>query len=70
MKPRVLDVELLESSVPAVLRDFGLRYASRAGVAVSRIWPPSLVVPWQDASSPRDSGIRTGCIWSISPTQV
>ena len=49
-----------------VVRDFGLRYASRVGVAGSRIRPPCLVVPGQDASG----RIRTRWLRSISPTQI
>ena len=49
---------------------FGLWYSSCVGVAGSRIWSPCLIVPGKDASGPRDGGIRTSWIWSISPTQV
>ena len=33
-------------------------------------WSPCLVEPGQDASGPRDGGIRSRWIWSISPTQA
>ena len=38
---------------------FGLRYASRVGVAGSRFRSPCLVVSGQNASGPWDGGIRT-----------
>ena len=42
----------------SIIRDFGLRYASRVAVACSRIRSPCLVVPVQDASGPRDGCMR------------
>ena len=43
-----------------IVWDFGLRYASRVGVAGSRIRSPCLVVPEQHASGPKD-----GCIYIV-----
>ena len=45
-------------------------YASLVRDAGSRIWSPCLFVPGQDASGPRDGGLRMRWIWSISPAQV
>ena len=42
-----------------VFRDFGLRYASRVGVAGFRTRSQCLAVPGQDASGPRDGCICT-----------
>ena len=59
------DLRVMSSPCDILLcpRQFGLRYASRVGVAGSRILSPCLV-PGQDTSDPRDGSIRTGWVWT------
>ena len=47
-----------------------MRHVSEFLVPGSWIWSPCLVVPGKVASGPRDDGIHTRWIWSISPTKV
>ena len=48
----------------------GLGYASRVGVADSRIRAPCVVVKGQDASGPWDGCIRSRWLRKISPIQI
>ena len=65
-----LTVASYQYDYAVLLLVFGLRYASRVGVARSWFWSPCPVVSGQDASGPWDGCTRTRWLRCISPTQI